>query len=401
MIDGRDRVRLVDFGIARAMPPPGDQSGSGWDPSTVTGPEAVLGTPEYMSPEQVMGWPLDVRSDVYSFGVVLYEMFTGRVPFHGASAAATMRKHLDEPPPFSGPQAALLPGPLMPILEKTLAKDPDQRYASVRELTHGLEAARASLRTDAMPRQPATAGPRWGLPALASLAAVAAFFAWSSRRGMPPQPGAAAGGPAGAEQVETTVRPAPPRETVAPTAAPVAHPTAVASDASPAQPAVASATVPARRHRPRPAPSLLTPGVADPTRAAPTPPPEAAASTSPAPVPVPTATPFRPPPTLASAPEPTAASVPVETPAECLSCPPPAYPPAAEKYGLEGDVEIEIVVDAKGRVIEARLLGGHPAFGKAAQRAVLTWRFAPATRGGVPVKSTRRFPVQFRLAPKE
>jgi protein TonB len=88
----------------------------------------------------------------------------------------------------------------------------------------------------------------------------------------------------------------------------------------------------------------------------------------------------------------------VERPAECLSCPRPSYPPAAVRYGLEGDVEVEIVVDEKGRVTVARALSGHSALREAARKAALGWRYAPATRDGVPVASTRRVPVQFRFA---
>ena len=102
MIDAQGVVRLVDFGIAKelAILPGGDTPTPG---SAGTDAEYFVGTPEYMSPEQVRGSPLDARSDIYSLGIVIYEAFTGHVPFRGETPQATMAKHLEEPPPLEGP----------------------------------------------------------------------------------------------------------------------------------------------------------------------------------------------------------------------------------------------------------------------------------------------------------
>ncbi len=96
----------------------------------------------------------------------------------------------------------------------------------------------------------------------------------------------------------------------------------------------------------------------------------------------------------------TVPSKPEERPPKCLSCPLPPYPPAAERYGAEGKVELEIMVDARGNVMATRVLSGHSAFSAAAQKAVKGWRFEPATRGGVPVEYTLTKIVEFRQVPR-
>lgn len=118
-------VVLTDFGIAKAH-----------DSSTqMTATGAVIGTPHYMSPEQAQGQELDHRADIYSIGVVLYEMLTGSVPFSGNSALSIGIKHLKEPVPS-------LPANLIqyqPLINKVLAKNPDDRFQSGEDLAHALE----------------------------------------------------------------------------------------------------------------------------------------------------------------------------------------------------------------------------------------------------------------------
>jgi hypothetical protein len=134
MRDGKGVVRLMDFGIAKQWTgaPTGDQTATGM----------VVGTPEYMSPEQVRGEKVDGRSDIYALGIVLYEVFTGHVPFHADTPVATLWLQLKEPPPLEAPNAAAIPGPVVPILMKALAKEPDSRYASAREMADDLSRAR-------------------------------------------------------------------------------------------------------------------------------------------------------------------------------------------------------------------------------------------------------------------
>ena len=135
MRDPSGRVLLMDFGIAKIEG--GDRStGSGL---TVEG--QIMGTPEYMSPEQCMGEKIDARSDVYALGVVIYEIFTGTVPFRGDSPVATLFKHINEPVPFEGAAAARIPLAAVPVLRKALAKSRDARYASAAALAEALREA--------------------------------------------------------------------------------------------------------------------------------------------------------------------------------------------------------------------------------------------------------------------
>src|SRR5262245_7889412 len=116
MIDGKGLVRLMDFGIAKRWIADGQITG------TVVG--EIMGTPEYMSPEQARGHPVDFRGDIYSLGVVLYEVFTGHLPFEGATKVETLFLQIEEAPPLSGHKARRLPRSLVPILKRALAKDP-------------------------------------------------------------------------------------------------------------------------------------------------------------------------------------------------------------------------------------------------------------------------------------
>jgi serine/threonine-protein kinase len=130
MLDSDGLVRVMDFGIAK-------QSGAD---ATLTG--QVVGTPEYMSPEQARGHNVDFRSDVYALGVVIYEVFTGRVPFSGDTPIATILKHLHDMPPLDSPEAAALPRQLVPALRRALAKEPGQRFANARDVVEALQRAR-------------------------------------------------------------------------------------------------------------------------------------------------------------------------------------------------------------------------------------------------------------------
>jgi serine/threonine protein kinase len=135
MVDRNGVIRLMDFGIAK------QHSASGG--ATTTG--HVVGTPEYMSPEQVQGHRVDFRSDIYSLGCVVYEVFTGRAPFQGESATATMFQHVHERPPLErrGPRGTV-PEALMPVIEKALARDADDRYSTVTEFLDAVREARGA-----------------------------------------------------------------------------------------------------------------------------------------------------------------------------------------------------------------------------------------------------------------
>jgi eukaryotic-like serine/threonine-protein kinase len=133
MRDSKGVVRLMDFGIAK-------QVEEGVRGLTATG--MIIGTPEYMSPEQCRGAKVDSRSDIYALGIVVYELFTGRTPFRGDTAITTIIKHLQEPPPLEGPEAAGIPPAVIPVLAKALAKDAGARFATAHEMAVALGKAR-------------------------------------------------------------------------------------------------------------------------------------------------------------------------------------------------------------------------------------------------------------------
>ena len=137
MRDERGVIRLMDFGIAKVWATDGG--------ADITRTGQVVGSPEYMSPEQVRGRRIDYRSDLYALGVVIYELFTGRVPFRAETPVATMLKHIEDEPPLEGPLAARIPAALVAVLRKALVKDPAERYGSCQEMLAALRAARAAL----------------------------------------------------------------------------------------------------------------------------------------------------------------------------------------------------------------------------------------------------------------
>jgi serine/threonine-protein kinase len=124
-----DFVKVLDFGIAKR----GGEEDKNEQKLTQQG--MVLGTPPYMSPEQFTGRPIDARSDIYSLAVMAYEMLTGRLPFEADTAWEWASKHMTQPPtPIeSQPSGADVPEPMRQAIARGLAKNPDQRFASVRE----------------------------------------------------------------------------------------------------------------------------------------------------------------------------------------------------------------------------------------------------------------------------
>jgi adenylate cyclase len=123
MLDARGKVRVMDFGIARHL---------GSDRLTRTG--AMVGTPEYMSPEQIDGAEVDGRSDLYSLGVILFEMTTGRLPFEGPSPLAVAVKHLMADPPDPRTVREGIAEELAGLISRCLTKDKLQRYQTAEDL---------------------------------------------------------------------------------------------------------------------------------------------------------------------------------------------------------------------------------------------------------------------------
>jgi len=196
MIEPDGRVKIMDFGIAKS------------EGAQLTTAGQVLGTPNYMSPEQVKGRPLDGRSDLWSFGVILYEMVTGEKPFTGQNVTTIIYKIVNENPiPPKELDSSIHPG-LSAIIQRALAKQPDQRYQKGADLVHHLINYRsigvdtASLPTDtgeahvpaapaapAPKAQPAAAAPAPAKPAAPAPAKAAAAVA-KPAAGAAPKPSA-------------------------------------------------------------------------------------------------------------------------------------------------------------------------------------------------------------------
>jgi len=124
-------IKVMDFGIARLANPP---KGKG-----LTEAGTSIGTPDYMSPEQLSGMELDPRSDLYAAGVVLFECLTGRVPFEAETTWALIAKHLEEEPPDPRLSSPEVPGALAVVILKAMAKDRDKRFASASQMHDALE----------------------------------------------------------------------------------------------------------------------------------------------------------------------------------------------------------------------------------------------------------------------
>jgi eukaryotic-like serine/threonine-protein kinase len=132
LIDAEGRAKVTDFGIARQL----EQTG-------VTDTGRVLGTTDYVAPEQAMGQGADQRSDIYSLGVVLYEMLTGEVPFSADTQVGVAMKHVNEELPDVQRRRPELSAAAALVIERATSKDTAKRYESIREMVSDLETALA------------------------------------------------------------------------------------------------------------------------------------------------------------------------------------------------------------------------------------------------------------------
>ena len=133
-------VKILDFGLARLIPSSAETAAATTQARTADG--LVLGSPGYMSPEQVRGAAADHRSDIFSFGAVLYEMLTGTHAFRGGSAVETMNAILKEDPPTLTLSDMRLAPALNRTIHHCLEKEPAERFQSARDLTFDLDALR-------------------------------------------------------------------------------------------------------------------------------------------------------------------------------------------------------------------------------------------------------------------
>jgi TPR repeat protein/tRNA A-37 threonylcarbamoyl transferase component Bud32 len=211
-------LKIADFGVARL------------ESSTVTRAGTILGTPSYMAPEQLAGRPVDRRADLFSAGVILYELLTGRRPFVGDSTYSVIYQVLHADPPLPSQLDLPVPRWIDGVVQKALAKDPEERFQDAREFALALDEALRTLQSDtastinlssqrgatpargstAPGTQAASAKPVW--PWAAGLAAVAVFsWGWwvSGEREAVPQPVSAKAATAPPGGGDEAPRPAP------------------------------------------------------------------------------------------------------------------------------------------------------------------------------------------------
>ena len=147
----KNGVKVLDFGLAKI------ENASGMDGATktmpLTGEGSILGTLQYMSPEQVEGKEADARSDIFAFGLVLYELITGKRAFEGSTQTSLIAAILkDQPRPVSELQP-VTPKALDRVVQTCLEKDPDRRWQSAREVKHALEWISLEAPTPAPPKR--------------------------------------------------------------------------------------------------------------------------------------------------------------------------------------------------------------------------------------------------------
>src|SRR5438552_17925801 len=148
--NGSDWAKVLDFGIAKIQQPASVKD------ADLTAPNLVIGTPQYMSPEQCsQTQPPDARSDIYSLGVIIYEMLAGRVPFTGESATMIMMQHVQDPPPSVLATRPDLPRAVDGVITRALAKIPADRFQTTGELFAALSTA-AGEDVSAAPRSAET-----------------------------------------------------------------------------------------------------------------------------------------------------------------------------------------------------------------------------------------------------
>jgi len=193
MVTAHDRVKVLDFGLAKLREAADDAAVAGMPTREITGEGKIVGTVAYMSPEQAEGKPVDGRSDIFSIGVMLYELATGEVPFKGDTSLSVLSSILRDTPKAVTEVNTALPRDFARIVRRCLAKEPDRRYQSARDLRNELDDLQQSMQSGKLD---AVTVPRAAGPSRAAIfwtAAIAAFVAaaggtvwWSGAFGRSP-----------------------------------------------------------------------------------------------------------------------------------------------------------------------------------------------------------------------
>ena len=170
-------IKLLDFGLAKQSGGPLKDS-EARATASLTGEGQIVGTLQYMSPEQLQGGEADARSDIFGFGCVLYEMLSGKRAFEGASAASVIAAILER-----DPEPLEVAPPLDRVIRRCLAKDPDERFQTACDLKYNLRLASESQTQSATQKSR-----RWYWPAAAALLAASALAGWAVSRAQVPTP---------------------------------------------------------------------------------------------------------------------------------------------------------------------------------------------------------------------
>ncbi len=145
LLNSDGQAMLSDFGIARIVLPVSENGGAGNANHPVTKvPETLMGTPDYISPEQALALPLDGRSDIYSLGITLFYLLAGRLPFRADSTIAVALLQVHEPPPLLGLLRADISPQIDAVIQKALAKKPEDRFQTVTEFSAAFDYAIAT-----------------------------------------------------------------------------------------------------------------------------------------------------------------------------------------------------------------------------------------------------------------
>ncbi|MCL4796795.1 MAG: TonB family protein [Bryobacteraceae bacterium] len=409
LITADGRLKITDFGVAKLVS------------HTMTMTGTVLGSPFYMSPEQIRADRVDGRADQYALAVVAYEVFGGRKPFQADTLSALVYKIAHEAPPQLKLDSPALAGRLNPVLQRAMAKDSGERFPTCVAFVEALEkscaepapvrlaetqpvqappAASAAAVTPKAPAAPVAARlapvgrkvPWLGLAAALAVVAVMAGGVHFLRSGPAAPPEVYT--PAGKED-EPVPAPEPARVTSRKLAASkAALPAAPAASLEPRVEKVSTAA-PAK---PKPEPLVLT-KTPEGAKVADRPEDLFLQPTAPAGK---TGTPPEPPApavTKAAAPEPPPAPrEPVRTQPKLLQRAPAAYTNEARAAGIEGSVQLSVDIDERGIPVRARVLRSLDAgLDRNAIQSLGGWRFQPATEDGRPAPSTVNIEVQFSL----